>query len=76
MELVNKGFIYLSKRDRRGRCILVCDVPKIADFLGDDLEHMNAAVNFVLTYGIDRCAVPGKAETWNMIIDLNGLGVS
>ena len=34
MELINMGFMYLHKRDRRGRCIVICDVPKIADFLG------------------------------------------
>jgi hypothetical protein len=68
--------MYLNKRDRRGRCIVVCDVPKIAEFLGEDLMHMSNAVNFMLTYGIDKCALPSKAETWNLIVDLNGMGMS
>jgi hypothetical protein len=40
MELLAKGFMYINKRDKRGRCIVICDVPKVAEFLGADLHHM------------------------------------
>lgn len=76
MELIRLGFMYIHKRDRRGRMIIICDVPKIANFLGQDTTHMPAAVNFILTYGIQKCVLPSRAETWNMIIELNGMGMT
>jgi hypothetical protein len=76
MELLAGGFMYISKRDMRGRVNLVLDVSKIAKVPEVDTPNVQLAVSFLLTYVIEKCFVPGKAETWNMIIDLNGLGVT
>ena len=37
MELLAKGFMYINKRDKRGRCIVICDVQRVAEFVGSDL---------------------------------------
>lgn len=33
-------------------------------------------MNFTLTYLVHKCALPGKAETWNLVIDMTGMGIS
>lgn len=76
LDMIEAGFMYLHRRDQRGRCIVVCDVPRITHMLSDDMTVLPRAVEFLLTYFIEKCAVPGRAETWNMIIDLNGLGMT
>lgn len=76
LDLVESGFMYIHKRDQCGRCIVVCDVPKIASQLSEENKILPTAVQFLLTYLIEKCAVPGKSEAWNMIIDLKGLGIT
>ena len=76
LDLLQMGFLYLHKRDKRGRCVVVMNVNVIKNFKPEDVPNMNLAVNFMLTYGIEKCAVPGLCETWVMVIDLDGVGLS
>lgn len=74
--MITQGWMYIHKRDRRGRCIFIIDVPKFAGKVKESNLHFPAAVNYLLTYMIDKCMLKSKAETWNMIINLKSLGVT
>lgn len=76
MAMIEQGYIYIHKRDSRGRCNVIIDVPKFADKVKSEDVNFPAAVNFLLTYMIERGTLMGKAETWNMIINLKDLGVT
>jgi hypothetical protein len=74
--MLDQGFIYIHKRDKRGRCNVIIDVPKFAKIIKSEDLNFPAAVNFLLTYMIEKGTMMGKAETWNMIINLKDLGVT
>lgn len=76
IEVLNKGFMYLHKRDKRGRVNVILDVQKLTKMDEAALDRMTPAVNFMLTYSINTCQLPSKAETWNMIIDLTDVSFS
>jgi hypothetical protein len=42
----------------------------------EDLKNMSIAVNYLMTYIIERMIVPGKSEAWTMILDLNNVGMT
>lgn len=76
MSMLQRGFIYIHKRDKRGRCNVIIDVPRFAKEVKSEDVNFPAAVNFLLTYMIEKGTLMGKAETWNMIINLKDLGVT
>jgi hypothetical protein len=73
--MLNNGFLYIHKRDRGMRPVLVMNVSVMKNMKGT-LEELTIANNFLSMYVIERVVCPGKAEAWTTIIDLNDVGLS
>ena len=68
--------MYVHKRDRKHRNIFIINVNKMKNLSDKQVLDLNEMQNFLLTYVIDRSTVPGKAESWTTIIDMDGVGIS
>ena len=68
--------MYVHKRDRKHRNIFIINVNKMKNLSYKQFLDLNEMQNFLLTYVIDRSTVPGKAESWTTIIDMDGVGIS
>ena len=68
--------MYVHKRDRKHRNIFIINVNKMKNLSDKQFLDLNEMQNFLLTYVIDRSTVPGKAESWTTIIDMDGVGIS
>ena len=75
-KLLNSGYIYLLKRDRKYRPLLLMNVSIVKTFLEAEADLLLGAVNYFLTYTIDKCCFPGKAETMILIIDMKDVGMT
>lgn len=69
---LKKGLMYWHGRDRRGRPCLVWNLQRMDGFI---LEDALKLVLFVLEYGIRYCMVPGRVESYILIVDLDGVGL-
>ena len=74
--MLNTGFMYLMKRDKRFRPIVVMNCRVTKTFTQEDYDALLPAINHLLTYMIQNCCVKGKAETMTLIIDLSGMGMT
>jgi hypothetical protein len=74
-DMLNNGFLYIHKRDRGLRPVLVMNINVLKSMKGT-LDELTIANNFLSMYAIERVACPGKAEAWTTIIDLDGVGLS
>ena len=73
--LLKSGFLYVSKRDRSFRPIIILNVQKIvdADFPVDLLQE---STSFFCDFVVKKLLIPGLVENWIMVIDLGGIGIS
>lgn len=74
-EILHKGLFYTHGRDRNFRPICILRAAVLTTGKINYEEAMNAYF-FVAAYTIKNLLVPGKAENWDSIIDLNNLAVS
>lgn len=73
VKLIQSGFMYLLKRDKDLRSILVVNVSILKNFSAEDFEQVQTVSNFLCTYAINKIQLPGKAETFTTIIDLQNV---
>lgn len=76
MEILNSGFMYLAKRDKRYRPVMVVNCAVMKKFSDKDIEDLAPCVEHLLTFMQANVCVKGKADTMTLIIDLNGLGMT
>jgi len=71
----NLGFLYVAKRDKKGRPVLIMNVERIIqnNVLIDDLIMFT---NYFFSFVIEKLLVPGLVECWTMVVDLNNVGIS
>lgn len=70
IKLIQSGFMYLLKRDKDFRPVLVVNVSILKNFTPEDFENTQAVANFMCTYAINHIMLPGQAEAFTTIIDL------
>lgn len=73
MIIQNKGFFYPVGRDKYFRPILVFNA-KLINWKNVQ-ENVKATV-FVHQLMIDKMFIPGQVESWVVIYDLGGMGLS
>lgn len=71
--LINNGMFYPCGRDKNFRPILVFNAKKI-DL--KDFENSLKATIFVHEQIINNMFLPGQVESWNIIYDLAGMGIT
>jgi hypothetical protein len=70
IKLIQSGFMYLHKRDKDFRPILCVNVSILKNLSAEDLENVQNVANFICTYAINNIMLPGQAESFTTIIDL------
>lgn len=76
MEILNSGFMYLAKRDKRFRPVMVVNCAVVKKFSQKDLDDLVPCIEHLLTFMQAHICIKGKADTMTLIIDLNGLGMT
>lgn len=74
-ELLNRGAIYIHKRDKFHRPIFILRLGELSKIGVDDKALIIMGcylIQFVLTRGL----IPGKVENWVTIFDLKGIGLT
>lgn len=74
--LTKNGFIYFFRRDKFLRPIVVVNIAKLKTLSADDLESFVPTISYLMTYSIQKALIPGKAECFVNIIDLNGVSMT
>jgi hypothetical protein len=72
---LNKGYVYIYKRDKSFRPIFVLNVAKLKSSKVKPelaLEMSTYFVQFLIT----RVLVPGRVENWISIVDMKGVGIT
>jgi len=69
---LKKGLMYWHGRDRQHRPCLVWRLSKITEF---NKVSATRLVLFVLEYAIRFCLIPGRVETWTLLVDLEDVGL-
>ena len=69
------GLIYLSGRDNRYRPFIVLRARVLKD-LKLPQEELLELMSYFLEIVIEEHTLPGQIENWNVILDVNGLGVT
>ncbi|CAG9310850.1 unnamed protein product [Blepharisma stoltei] len=67
--MIDQGFMYLLGRDRKFHPIMIISVRKMLD-CNIDLNSSLRLNYFLLTWALEHMMVPGKVETWTIIMDL------
>ena len=75
-KLLTSGFCYISRRDKGFRPVIILNVQKMTQISNEDYVHVETAINFLLTYSVNKVNLPGHAEAFCVILDLNHVGVS
>lgn len=75
-KLLNSGFCYVMKRDKKMRPIVCMHARVLTRFNSTELEMMTEAVDHFLTWVISKCCVRGKAESLILVIDCSNIGLS
>lgn len=70
---LKKGVMYWHGRDRKCRPMLIWKMSKI-NLL--EPEAATRMILFILEYAVRYALVPGRVETWNVIVDLSDTGLS
>lgn len=70
MPMLNSGFVYISKRDKMLRPVIVVNVAILKTFTAQQTELIAPLVSYMMTYAVNKISLPGKAETFMIIIDL------
>ena len=69
------GFVYGYQRDKMSRPIFVFNMKKLIDSK-IDVDTFLDIVDFLASYTYFHGLVPGKIETWNLIVDFKDVGLS
>ena len=72
---LNNGVFYGYKRDMGMRPIIVINVRRMID-TKMEVEELVSMGDFFLNYLLKYATVPGKVESWTVIFDLGGVGVT
>lgn len=72
---LNLGFIYVAKRDNKGRPVIVLNVERLIQS-NVELEPIISVCDYLMTFTIEKLMVPGLIETLIMIVDLNNVGAT
>ena len=68
------GVFYGYQRDKQGRPVMFFSMKKALD-MGMDNDSFLECADFIATYTQYHALVPGKVETWNMVVDFKGVGL-
>jgi len=71
-EDLRKGFMYWHGRDRSGRPCLVWKMDRMTGFTKDRAVQ---TMLFTLEYAVRYALMPGRIENWNLIVDLENVGL-
>jgi len=74
-EELNRGFVYVYKRDRSFRPIFVLNVAKLKASKITKDQALNLSTYFV-QFLITRVLIPGRVENWITIVDMKGIGIT
>lgn len=72
--MLNRGFAYVYKRDKKFRPIFVINVAKLKKVKVDPDMMINVSC-YMIQYLISRALVPGRVENWVSIIDMKDVGM-
>jgi hypothetical protein len=72
---LNKGIVYVYKRDRAFRPIFVCNVRRVTE-MGTDIEFITEMACFLINFIMTRCLIPGQVENWTDIFDFKGVSLT
>ena len=75
MDHLNKGVLYIHKRDKFHRPIFILRVGELSKMGCDDKTIINLSC-FLIQYVITRGLLPGKVENWVTLMDLKGIGLT
>ena len=67
--------MYGFHRDKQNRPIFIYNLRRQLD-AGLDDETMLNVVDFFAGYNMHNALQPGKVETWNMVLDVKGIGLT
>lgn len=70
LPMLNSGFVYISKRDKKMRPVIVVNVAILKTFTAAQSELIAPLISYMMTYAVNKISMPGKAETFMIIIDL------
>ena len=74
-EELNKGYVYVYKRDRSFRPIFVLNVARLKSSKVSKEVALNLSTYFV-QFLTTRVLIPGKIENWITIVDMKGVGIT
>lgn len=74
--MLNNGFLYIHKRDKSFRPVVVLNVQKMTLFTAEQNELVIPVTNYLMTYAINHISIPGRAEAFMIVLDLNGVGMT
>jgi hypothetical protein len=75
-KLLNSGFCYIFKRDKRLRPIVCMHASVLKTFDARDLDAMTGAVDHMITYILSKTCIRGKAESMVLIVDVSNIGLT
>jgi len=75
-KIANLGFLYVAKRDKKGRPVIVLNVERLVQHDNCAIEDLNSFCNYFFTFCIEKLMVPGLIESWIMVVDLNNVGAT
>ena len=74
-EILNKGFIYVHGRDNRYRPLIFIKPSKYKELTDYSNEECKDSIVFFIEFLIHKCLIPGVVESWNIILDVEGISV-
>lgn len=74
--MLNIGFMYIHKRDKCFRPVLICNVSMFKILTPEQLEIMPKMAAYLLTYSLGKINIPGKAEAFMIILDLANVSMT
>lgn len=74
-EYLQKGMVYVYKRDKHYRPILVINVKKLLDTTIDDDTLLRTTLA-VVYYALEHGTRPGAVENWLVILDCKDVGIT
>mmetsp|Transcript_27062 Transcript_27062/g.26123 ORF Transcript_27062/g.26123 Transcript_27062/m.26123 type:complete len:82 (+) Transcript_27062:394-639(+) len=72
---LNEGFMYIYKRDKVGRPIIILDVQKVLNS-NVDINNIVMMSQFLMTFMIEELMIPSKIENLTSIVDLQNVGMT
>jgi hypothetical protein len=76
IEILNLGSMYISGRDNRFRPNIVIKLKLFKNkFKKYTINEWTDAIIFLLEYCIKYMLIPGKVESWNIILDIKDFGL-